>query len=437
MQRRDERAARRRARRHQRAPGARRVTPLQREVLQSSPLDELLLGAAARRARARARRWRPARSRRSRPSCRAAARASCCRPPTSRPTAPARCATSSRASCGSRASRRSTSASGSSSTRCSSASTGPAAAAPRRCCALLDAGWRRGGFSDSDEERQLREKARVALLRYHERLGAERRRAALVRALVLLPARAPPHPRPRRPRRRARRRRLRADRLQDRAAASAPSSCATTSSSRSTRSRRARPGRSRRPSAPTTTCSTTRACGSALDDGARGLDRGHRRARSRAAILAQGFEPTPSLRGLLDVRVPDRLSGRREVARGACTLAGDGACAVAAGRRMRRPAGLLRRCPPRAGAGSAGTRARGGRPRDVLRLVALLVGAICSRRSTKACTSGSLWTASADLALVVGGRGLELAARRRTTPTRPSSLRTSASAAFGLGAAAT
>ncbi len=36
---------------------------------------------------------------------------------------------------------------------------------------LLEAAWRRGGFSDSDEERQLREKARVALLRYHERLA--------------------------------------------------------------------------------------------------------------------------------------------------------------------------------------------------------------------------------------------------------------------------
>jgi ATP-dependent DNA helicase UvrD/PcrA len=38
---------------------------------------------------------------------------------------------------------------------------------------LLDSGWRRGGFSDSDEERQLREKARVALLRYQRRLGAD------------------------------------------------------------------------------------------------------------------------------------------------------------------------------------------------------------------------------------------------------------------------
>ena len=35
---------------------------------------------------------------------------------------------------------------------------------------LLALAWRRGGFTDSDEERQLREKARVALTRYQERL---------------------------------------------------------------------------------------------------------------------------------------------------------------------------------------------------------------------------------------------------------------------------
>jgi DNA helicase-2/ATP-dependent DNA helicase PcrA len=34
---------------------------------------------------------------------------------------------------------------------------------------LLDAGWRRAGFGDSDEERQLRGKAAAALTRYHER----------------------------------------------------------------------------------------------------------------------------------------------------------------------------------------------------------------------------------------------------------------------------
>ena len=38
---------------------------------------------------------------------------------------------------------------------------------------LLEAGWRRGGFGDSEEERQLRGKATQALLRYHERFQAE------------------------------------------------------------------------------------------------------------------------------------------------------------------------------------------------------------------------------------------------------------------------
>ncbi|HEV2058847.1 MAG TPA: PD-(D/E)XK nuclease family protein, partial [Solirubrobacteraceae bacterium] len=38
---------------------------------------------------------------------------------------------------------------------------------------LLDWGWRRGGFGDSDEERQLRAKAAAALRRYFERVTAE------------------------------------------------------------------------------------------------------------------------------------------------------------------------------------------------------------------------------------------------------------------------
>ena len=38
---------------------------------------------------------------------------------------------------------------------------------------LLDAGWRRGGFGDSDEERQLRAKATASLTRYHERFRSE------------------------------------------------------------------------------------------------------------------------------------------------------------------------------------------------------------------------------------------------------------------------
>jgi DNA helicase-2/ATP-dependent DNA helicase PcrA len=38
---------------------------------------------------------------------------------------------------------------------------------------LLDTGWRRGGFGDSEEERQLRAKATAALTRYHERFLSE------------------------------------------------------------------------------------------------------------------------------------------------------------------------------------------------------------------------------------------------------------------------
>jgi DNA helicase-2/ATP-dependent DNA helicase PcrA len=38
---------------------------------------------------------------------------------------------------------------------------------------LLDAGWRRGGFGDSEEERQLRSKATQALVRYHDRFRDE------------------------------------------------------------------------------------------------------------------------------------------------------------------------------------------------------------------------------------------------------------------------
>lgn len=38
---------------------------------------------------------------------------------------------------------------------------------------LLEAGWRRGGFGSSEEERQLHEKATTALIRYHERFQGE------------------------------------------------------------------------------------------------------------------------------------------------------------------------------------------------------------------------------------------------------------------------
>ena len=47
------------------------------------------------------------------------------------------------------------------------------AAGCRSCSNLLEAGWRRGGFGDSEEERQLRGKATAALVRYHDRFRDE------------------------------------------------------------------------------------------------------------------------------------------------------------------------------------------------------------------------------------------------------------------------
>jgi DNA helicase-2/ATP-dependent DNA helicase PcrA len=49
----------------------------------------------------------------------------------------------------------------------------PQAASLPELLGLLDAGWRRGGFGDSEEERQLRGKATGALTRYHERFQSE------------------------------------------------------------------------------------------------------------------------------------------------------------------------------------------------------------------------------------------------------------------------
>jgi DNA helicase-2/ATP-dependent DNA helicase PcrA len=49
---------------------------------------------------------------------------------------------------------------------------GPAPSLPE-LLGLLDAGWRRGGFGDSLQERQLRGKAASALTRYHERFKTE------------------------------------------------------------------------------------------------------------------------------------------------------------------------------------------------------------------------------------------------------------------------
>ena len=44
---------------------------------------------------------------------------------------------------------------------------------PERLVTLFEAGWRRGGFTDSNEERQLHDKGVTALERYQERFTAE------------------------------------------------------------------------------------------------------------------------------------------------------------------------------------------------------------------------------------------------------------------------
>jgi len=50
---------------------------------------------------------------------------------------------------------------------------GPAGGSQAELLGLLDAGWRRSGFGDSEEERQLRDKAATSLVRYHARFQSE------------------------------------------------------------------------------------------------------------------------------------------------------------------------------------------------------------------------------------------------------------------------
>ena len=66
---------------------------------------------------------------------------------------------------------------------------------------LLEAGWRRGGFGDSEEERQLRAKADAGAAALPRALPGRGRRAGLVRARVRVQPRPAPAARPRRPRR--------------------------------------------------------------------------------------------------------------------------------------------------------------------------------------------------------------------------------------------
>ena len=178
---------------------------------------------------------------------------------------------------------------------------------------LLEAGWRRGGFGDSEEERQLRAKATQALLRYHERFQERGRRAGLVRARVRVPARAAPAARARRPRRQAAGRRLRADRLQDRppedrdaAARGRPALALRRRRARVVAARGRAPGlllRARRREGP----------GRAVRGGPR-LDHRHG-ARGRRRDPRPGLRADAVVVGVLDVRLPDRVPGGREVNR--------------------------------------------------------------------------------------------------------------------------
>ena len=173
---------------------------------------------------------------------------------------------------------------------------------------LLDAGWRRGGFGDSEEERQLRGKAAAALSRYYERFQSSEARADVVRAPVHVQARAAPAARAGRSGRPPPGRRVRADRLQDRPPEDRRRSSPTTCSCRCTRSGRARRGASRPRGRPTTTCSTTRRSRSGRRGRSRGVDpRG--RARGRRGDPLAGVRADAVVRGVLGVRLPAGVPG--------------------------------------------------------------------------------------------------------------------------------
>ena len=159
---------------------------------------------------------------------------------------------------------------------------------------LLEAGWRRGGFGDTDEERQLHGKATrgaaalpraLPRTRTPSRCGSSARSRSssaphLLRGRVDRVDRLPDGA-------------LRAHRLQDRPPEDAGAAARRRAARRSTRSARARRGTSRPRSRPTSTCSTTRRCP---------LPRGEVDREWIAdtvfdvaeGILGQGFEPTPS-----------------------------------------------------------------------------------------------------------------------------------------------
>ena len=157
------------------------------------------------------------------------------------------------------------------------------------------------------------------------------------------------------------------------------------------RGRRARGVAARgRRSRPTTTCSTTRRCRSSATEERPRLD--HRdRARGRRGDPGAGLRADAVVRGVLDLRLPDRLPGGRALDRGV----GRGSA------RRSRPRWRRKRWNSRASTSPDGQRRSG-------RAAVLLVSAACSRRSTNAWTSGSHLDGARDLALVVGRGVLEL-----------------------------
>ena len=173
---------------------------------------------------------------------------------------------------------------------------------------LLEAGWRRGGFGDSEEERQFRAKATAALVPLPRPLPRRGRRAGVVRALVPVPDGPAPAARARRPRRQAPGRRLRADRLQDRPAQERRPA-AQRHPALAVRDRRARGvGARGRPAGVLLRARRRQGPGPALRRGPR-LD--HRdRARGRRRDPRPGLRADAELRRLLDVRLSDRLSRR-------------------------------------------------------------------------------------------------------------------------------
>ena len=167
------------------------ATAEQREIFETSALDEYLLDAERDEKRARGRSPR-APSRRSSRSCPRAATGWCSSRPTSRPTGPARCKYKfarvfrippeptlnqrfgilvhqvlERFHGG-----------------------GATSGSLPELLGLLEAGWRRGGFGDSEEERQLRAQGDPGAAALPRALPGRGRRAGLVRARVLVPARA-------------------------------------------------------------------------------------------------------------------------------------------------------------------------------------------------------------------------------------------------------